>query len=110
MLGVTVTVTAWLFAPAAIVTGPLLVSVIADGEVIVSGIVVLAVIAAFDASVPVTVTVYAPAVVVEVVLIVTPAAMPGPVMLTTPPGVHVGGLVGFARFEFTAQARFTFPT
>jgi len=105
-----VTVTAWLVAPAAMVTGPLLVSAIADGEVIVSGIVVLAVIAAFDASVPVTVTVYAPAVVVEVVLMLTGAATPGPVMLTTPPGVHVGGLVGFARFVVTAQVRFTFPT
>lgn len=104
------TVTAWLVAPAAMVTGPLLVSAIADGEVIVSGIVVLAVIAAFDASVPVTVTVYAPAVVVEVVLMLTGAATPGPVMLTTPPGVHVGGLVGFARFVVTAQVRFTFPT
>jgi hypothetical protein len=76
----------------------------------VSAIVVLAVMVAFDESVPVTVTVYAPAVVVDVVLTLTLLIAAEFVMSIPTPAEQVGMLVGLDRFVVTAQVRFTIPT
>jgi hypothetical protein len=83
----------------------------AAGAFTVTAICVLPVIVALVESVPVTVTVYAPDVVVEVVLMLTVlVAAIAEVTLTAAPGMQVGGPVGLARFVVTAQLRFTVPT
>ena len=106
--GVTVIVAVFpVAAPAAKLIAPLLVSVIAGagGAVTVTPTPVLAVIAPL---VPVTVAVYVPGVVVNVVETVTvdvPAAVP--VMSTGDTALHVAGLV--AATGVTAQVNATLP-
>jgi hypothetical protein len=99
-----------LVAPGLTVMPPLSLRAIAGAAFTVSVNCVFAVIVAMVESVPVTVMLYVPALVVAVVVTVTLFTVPcAEFTVTGPPAEQVGGLVGLLMLVVTAHVRFTMP-